>query len=142
MNRHDDLLDLVAMFRSFLKTIHQDWNKQGTTLNLTQCKALYYLSREGPQKLSSLAGLLGMTSAAVTGIADQLVQDGFVEKNRAENDRRVVHITITSEGLTFIDEMKNRQKEVIEGYFGILPEQDIRELKRIFGKLTDHTERK
>ena len=66
--------------------------------------------------LSTLVGLGGtatmgelsrstyQVSATMTGIIDRLVRDGFVERRRAETDRRSVVVAITSTGQELVDQ--------------------------------------
>lgn len=91
------LLEVTTMFGALLKGFSQKWNKLGAEYNLSfpQFKMLHFLNRTGPQKVSQLADTLGLTSAAITGITDRLLAEGYVERERAVKDRRVVFITIT-----------------------------------------------
>ena len=130
------------MFKTFLKGINKDWNKQGHELSMTHCKTLFSLSKGGPQKVSQLAGSLNFTSAAITGITDHLFAEGYVNKERAECDRRVVNITITKKGEEMINNLKENQHEVIGSYFKILPNEDLDHLRRIFRVLIKEIEKR
>lgn len=101
-------------------------------LNITQFKTLRTLSKNGPQNVSQIAAALGITSAAITGVTDQLIAEDYVNKERAKDDRRVVHITITQKGEATIKEVQERHQELMESYFKILPDEDIEHLRRIF----------
>ena len=123
------------MFRMFLKGVTQDWKKRGNKINLTQFKVLYILDNDGPQKVSQLAHALSISSAAVTGITDQLLTEGYVTKERCEQDRRVVFITLTDKGRTTVKEINNFQEVSLLSYFEMLEDDDVHHLKRILGKL-------
>ncbi|CAH1194948.1 putative HTH-type transcriptional regulator YusO [Paenibacillus auburnensis] len=135
MTERDDYFEISLLFKTFLKGVAQEWNKQGFRLSQTQFKALYVLSKEGPMMVSQLAAALDLTPAAVTGITDQLLADAYIQKERAEGDRRAVKITLTAEGKSIIKEVKDKQKEVMHSYFSILPEEDMDHLRRIFAVL-------
>lgn len=130
------------MFKSFLKGVSQDWNKQGYRLNMTQFKALSTLSKNGPQNVSQIAAALNISSAAITGITDQLIAEDFVQKERAKGDRRVVNITITQKGEAILKEVQERQQAVMESYFNILPDEEIEHLRRIFALLISDLEKR
>jgi DNA-binding MarR family transcriptional regulator len=130
------------MFHTFLKEISKDWNKHGYHLTLTQFKILYLLKLEGSKKVSQLAEVLSLTSSAVTGITDQLLKEGYIEKERAENDRRVVNISLSDKGYSTIEEKQKKQKEIMNTYFHMLAEEDIQHLKRIFTTLIDNVKKK
>ena len=54
--------------------------------------------RNGPLTMSQIAHLLGVTNAAVTGIADRLEQSGLVQRFQDATDRRVVGVQLTPAG--------------------------------------------
>ncbi|MGF7047362.1 DNA-binding MarR family transcriptional regulator [Paenibacillus sp. DS2015] len=135
MTENEEFYEISSMFKTLLKGITQDWNKQGHELSITQCKTLYRLSQHGPQKVSQLASSLSFTSAAITGITDHLFAEGYVNKERAESDRRVVNITITKKGEEMVLGLRENQRELMGSYFKILPSEDIEHLRRIFTKL-------
>lgn len=142
MDKNEDLYEISSMFKTFLKGVNKDWNKQGHELSMTQCKTLFSLSKGGPQKVSQLAGSLNFTSAAITGITDHLFAEGYVNKERAECDRRVVNITITKKGEEMINNLKENHQEVIGSYFKLLPNEDLDHLRRIFGVLIKEIEKR
>lgn len=135
------LFEVTSMFRTLLKRISQEWGNKGYCLSLPQFKALYMLSKDGPQKVSQLALALSITPAAVTGITDKLLAEGYVERERAEVDRRVVFISITKKGEELIQETRAGQSETISSFFNILPEEDIQHLRRIFAEMLSNMDK-
>lgn len=137
MVKKEELFEVTSMFRTLLKSISQEWNKRGRENNLSfpQYKMLYILDMSGTQKVSQLAECLGITPAAITGITDKLLTEGYVKRERAENDRRVVNISITELGKDIIRQVNENQKEMIDGMFNQLREEDLQHLRRIFGLL-------
>ncbi|GJM83028.1 MarR family transcriptional regulator [Paenibacillus timonensis] len=135
MVKKEELFEVTSMFRTLIKAITQEWNKRGGDFNLSfpQYKMLYMLNATGTHTVSQLAEGLGITSAAITGITDRLVTEGFVNRERGENDRRVVNISITDRGREIISQVTERQKEMLEGIFDQLQEEDLQHLRRIFG---------
>jgi hypothetical protein len=53
--------------------------------------------------LSSLAAQLGMTTAAVTNVADSMEKLGFAKRLLKQGDRRVVMISLTPRGISFAE---------------------------------------
>lgn len=142
MNENEELLQVTSKFRTFLNEISKDWNKHGYQLTLTQSKILYLLKLKGSQKVSGLAALLGLTSSALTGLTDQLLKEKFIKKERAENDRRVVDISLTTKGYTAIEEIQKNKKQLMDKYFYELELEDIQHLKRIFTTLIDNVRKR
>lgn len=135
MDRSNELFEVTSMFQTFMKAISSDFKKKSKNMNLNQFKVLFILDNSGSQKVSDLAQALGISSAAVTGITDQLVSEEYVEKQRCEMDRRIVYINITEEGKKKTNRIREIQKETLQTYFNVLPDDEIHHLKRIFARL-------
>jgi len=104
-------------------------------LSFPQFQILYCLNQRGPLKVSELADALNLTSAAITGLADKLSSHSYVERERATDDRRVVYIKITDDGVHAIDSVKETYREMIERLFDQLSKEDIQHLRRIFAQM-------
>lgn len=63
-------------------------------LGINEMRALSILLREGPRTAGQLGAGLHLTSGAVTGVVDRLVQRGFVRRSHDEQDRRRVVIEV------------------------------------------------
>ncbi|MFS0782560.1 MarR family winged helix-turn-helix transcriptional regulator [Bacillus sp. 1P06AnD] len=138
MGANEELFEVTSMFQTFLKGISQNWKKEGYSISINQFKVLRILATEGPQKVSELANILCLSSAAITGVTDQLDLDGYVHKERCSQDRRAVIITITETGKSMDESIVNSQSGMFQSYFQILSRQDIQHLKRIFSMLNSN----
>ncbi|WP_042167221.1 MarR family winged helix-turn-helix transcriptional regulator [Paenibacillus gorillae] len=142
MDRSAELIAFSGQFRSVLRSINQEWNKRMThNLSYTQFKMMFRLHLEGRLKVSELADSMGITSGAITGVADKLVAEDYVVRERATDDRRVVYIEITPKGKLMIEELLDSQSETILSLFTSLPDEDIQHLKRIFAQLIANIEK-
>ncbi|MDF2718722.1 MAG: transcriptional regulator, MarR family [Paenibacillus sp.] len=127
------LLELSSMFRSLVKKMTNEWKRRmGDGFSMTQFRTLYVLNSRGPQKAADLAEILCVTSGAITGLADKLILKQLLERQRSEDDRRVVYLSITDKGKEMLDGLLEKQKETISLFFEGLPKEDIDHLKRIF----------
>lgn len=61
------------------------------------------VNKNGKLTLSGLAGKLGITTAATTGIADSMENLGFARRVVDPSDRRVVLLELTSRGSIFAE---------------------------------------
>jgi DNA-binding MarR family transcriptional regulator len=59
--------------------------------------------QEKPVKLADLAERADVTRATMTGLVDTLERDGFVRREEAPEDRRMVFVRLTAHGRTFLD---------------------------------------
>ncbi len=55
------------------------------------------------KRLSELAGVVGLSSAGITGIADQLEEKGLAVRVVKRQDRRSIYLALTPEGARFVN---------------------------------------
>ena len=65
-----------------------------------------YIHRKGPQNLSTLASMTGVTKPSITAIVDNLEKQGLVKRVRDENDRRKTAISLTPAALEKMDKFE------------------------------------
>ncbi len=79
--------------------------KRGGIHTLNQLLILSHLRNGGLQPISRFVEKLGLTSSAITGIADGLEKCRLIERVRTGNDRRMVYLQITASGLRLLNSM-------------------------------------
>jgi MarR family transcriptional regulator, temperature-dependent positive regulator of motility len=67
-------------------------------LPIQEAVTVQFIGRLEPISMSELAASLGMLPNTMTGIVDRLVQRGYAERHRADNDRRIVMVKLTPKG--------------------------------------------
>jgi DNA-binding MarR family transcriptional regulator len=68
----------------------------GTTV--THCTVLTALGRSGPVPLAELSRRIGFDKSWTSRAVDHLVEEGLVTKVPSETDRRMVHLSLSAEG--------------------------------------------
>ena len=114
------LLDLQSLFR--YRVTHTD-------LTLPQILLLSSISSEGTE-MSSLSKKMGVDNSTMTRLISILIRNGWVEKFKGENDKRVVYVKITVKGEIIRQEIDNKINDFgLEIINTINPEDrnDIRE---------------
>ncbi|MDF2725049.1 MAG: transcriptional regulator, MarR family [Paenibacillus sp.] len=135
---NNQLLNISSSFRRLLRRASHEWNKRmGDTFSYTQFRLLCRLYMNGSQKAADLADSVGVTSGAVTGLADKLIEKRLIERQRSEEDRRVVYLHLTELGATTVANLLEKQKETISSLFQGLSSEDIGHLERIFALMLD-----
>ena len=61
-------------------------------------KVIKVLAQQGPCIMRQIAEHLGLAMSTATGIVDRLVQKGLVDRERSEEDRRIVQVKLTDGG--------------------------------------------
>ncbi|EJE52733.1 transcriptional regulator [Acidovorax sp. CF316] len=110
-----------------------------TTLPRFDLMAQLERSPEG-LKMKDLSRRMMVTSGNVTGITDQLVAEGLVERVEVEGDRRAYCVRLTPQGRAQFNEMARQHEQWIVEAFASLGERDIATLHRLLGKVKEHTQ--
>ncbi len=91
-------------------------------------------------KMNELSRRMMVTGGNVTGITDQLVTEGLVERVVVEGDRRAYRVRLTPKGRKLFNDMAQQHEQWIVEAFAALSEKDIATLHRLLGKVKDHTQ--
>lgn len=67
-------------------------------LSLQELRLIEYLGDHGSRIMRELAEFLLLAVNSVTTTVDNLVKKGFVQRQRSEEDRRIVRVELTSAG--------------------------------------------
>ena len=114
------LLDLQSLFR---------YRVTNADLTLPQILLLSSISSEGTD-MSSLSKQMGVDNSTMTRLIGILIRNGWVEKFKGENDKRVVYVKITVKGEIIRQEIDDKINDFgLEIINTINPEDrnDIRE---------------
>ncbi|GKU75612.1 hypothetical protein L3i20_v200090 [Paenibacillus sp. L3-i20] len=112
---------LDEAFREVRKLILAEWNRTNKqALGMSHGRMLINLHEAGPQKSTSLAENLSITNGAITGVADRLIELGYVTRERSEQDRRAVVLKLTENGEAMVQSMlKVREKVMLKLFHGL-----------------------
>ena len=91
-------------------------------------------------KMKELSRRMMVTSGNITGITDQLVAEGLVERMDVEGDRRAYLVRLTPQGREQFNAMARQHEQWIVEAFATLGERDIATLYRLPGKVKEHTQ--
>ena len=89
-------------------------------------------------KMNELSRRMMVTGGNVTGITDQLVTEGLVERMDVEGDRRAYRVRLTARGRKTFDEMARQHEGWIVQSFGGLSSREVDTLHKLLGKVKQH----
>jgi DNA-binding MarR family transcriptional regulator len=89
-------------------------------------------------KMNELSRRMMVTGGNVTGITDQLVAEGLVDRVDVAGDRRAYRVRLTAKGHKLFHEMAREHESWIVEAFAGLSEKDVATLHRLLGKVKDH----
>lgn len=91
-------------------------------------------------KMNELSRRMMVTGGNVTGITDQLVTEGLVERVDVEGDRRAYRVRLTGKGRALFREMAREHERWIVEAFGGLGERDLTALHKLLGKVKEQAQ--
>jgi len=101
-----DLEQVLGLFRSLV---------QPSALSMTAGATLSTLERNGPCRLTALAGREGVTQPAMTQLVSRLQDAGLVSREADPTDGRVVQVSITDAGKTMLARRRARRADGLAG---------------------------
>ena len=84
------------------------YGQGGEPLDIALADALTLICQKGPLRMGELAELMHITPASTTRAVGCLVDKGFVERVRAEDDQRSIVVMATMEGRERYGEIARR----------------------------------
>jgi DNA-binding MarR family transcriptional regulator len=104
-------------------------------LTPSQYNILRILRGEGqPLPILEIADRMVTVVPGITGLIDRLEEAGFVERQRCENDRRVVYVAPCKKALQLLAELDEPVMRLHKELMGHLSEAELRELIRLLEK--------
>jgi DNA-binding MarR family transcriptional regulator len=90
-------------------------------------------------RMNELSRRMMVTGGNVTGITDQLVTEGLVERADVEGDRRAYRVRLTTRGRKQFHEMAHAHEQWIVTAFDSLSEREVATLYKLLGKVKEHS---
>jgi DNA-binding MarR family transcriptional regulator len=130
-------LNLIQSYEAVAAGL-EDTLERARGLSLAEHEVLVRLAEAegGRLRMLDLTNLVLLSKSGVTRLIDRMQQEGLVERQACETDRRVVYAAITSKGQRVLREATPAFLEGIERYFSHhLSDADVRALRRVLRKL-------
>jgi len=96
----------------------------------------------GGLRMGDISQLLMVTNGNITGIIDQLAQEGLVERKTDPNDRRAFVVKLTPAGMTAFEEMAALHRDWVVDLMDGLTDDEQHELQNLLTKLRDSMQEK
>ena len=91
-----------------------------TGIQEAKFRLLHILESEGSQSMTELCNQMFITKPYMTRLVDTLVSEGLVERHPDGKDRRVINISMTGEGMeylqTMLKELRDHMKSFLSGF--------------------------
>ena len=132
-------LRLLTCTQLIEKQVRNELRSQFTT-TLPRFDLMSQLERS-PEglKMNELSRRMMVTGGNVTGITDQLVTEGLVERINVEGDRRAWRVRLTARGRKTFNDMAQQHEGWIVDAFSGLTTKEIAQLHKLLGKVKQHS---
>ena len=89
------------------------------------------------RNMSTIAGKLWITMGSLTIAMNGLVRKGYVVRERGEEDKRVVYITLTEKGKKAYAKHRDFHNDMISSMVGMVSEQELKLITDSLYRLED-----
>lgn len=126
-----DRLDQImpVFLREFAR--HQAAELYKGKITMPQFLTLVFINGQGQTRMTDLARFMHVTTAAVTGTVDRLVNSGYCARVFEPNDRRIIKVKLTSKGVELIKRIKEKKRRMIIDIFGRISQKEREDYLRI-----------
>lgn len=105
---------LLAVSARSLAAVDED-------VTLPQYRALVVLGQHGPRRPVDLAAALTVTPSTATRMCDRLVTKSLVVRDRSDNDRRAVTVSLSQAGQDLVREVTARRRAELRALLDPMP---------------------
>lgn len=117
----------VRVLRALRRIIHSVdlYSKQlATTARVTapQLVCLMHVVNNGPVSATAIGREVHLSPSTVVGILDRLEEKGLVERQRSREDRRIVRVTATRDGVELAQKAPSPLQQTLANSLNELPE--------------------
>ncbi|HLH85540.1 MAG TPA: MarR family winged helix-turn-helix transcriptional regulator [Thermoplasmataceae archaeon] len=125
----------TRLFLEWRRSIER--NLGSNSIKPVEIKILKVLEERGETPVAVIADRVGVTSPWVTASVNRLVQKGLARKIRSESDKRVTRVSITPNGIVYLNRMKEFYTSIIRNAFDSLTEEERKSLTRVLIKIEE-----
>lgn len=109
---------LMQTSKAIQERIRDDMSQK--KLSITEFSVLEVLYYQGKQTIQQIGNRILISSGSMTYVIDKLEQKGIIKRNDCREDRRVIHITLTAEGLELMEKIMPNYQDMADSFFGDL----------------------
>lgn len=118
---------ITATASRFARIITQTSN---ISISAVSMRALGYITRNGPQRISYLASYESISQPAMTSAVNRLAEDGLVIRQPDPADARAQLVAITEEGREILDGYRQQVTAILQPKLEALSSDDYETIQR------------
>jgi MarR family 2-MHQ and catechol resistance regulon transcriptional repressor len=109
-------------------------------INITEFSVLEVLYLKGKQTIQQIGKSILISSGSMTYVIDKLEQKGLIIRIDCPDDRRVIHVCLTVEGMSLMEKIMPKHRDLINNMFGDLTDQDSQKMVNLLKKVGKRVE--
>ena len=131
METENESIRITRLFQEIMQLIRHNMSKMSddSGMSAPQGMVLMLLSKHKKMKITELSSKLFLSNSTVSGIVDRLEKQSMVIRERSEDDKRVVYVSISPK---YEDCHKNFHEKLEKNIEKSLSTADPEELHKIF----------
>ncbi|MBN2453189.1 MAG: MarR family transcriptional regulator [Candidatus Omnitrophica bacterium] len=126
---------MPVIMKDFMK--HQAAVFYKMDVTMPQFFVMEHISRCGDCRMGELAKFINVTTAAMTGLIDRVVRDGYVSRFSDPKDRRIVKVKLTPKGAKVVGEAMKHRREAAIRMFSMISQEDREQYLKILTRIKD-----
>lgn len=115
----------------------KEYQKKSSGLNYLQLHALEKIYEEKSMKTLEISKVMSISPSTLIGVLDELENQGFIARQRQQEDKRVVLVTATLAGEAVVKKHFDEDKLFLENLLKKLDDEEKKNIKSLLGKMTD-----
>jgi len=134
-------MENLIEFDSLLQELIKDNNNQlkglfnGRLVTQTQYFLLKLMATHDRCKAADIAHIFNISPSAATTIIDRLYKNGWVERDRSNQDRRIVWLRLTEHGEKLLADIEARRLQLLLQQFDHITEEEAAVVCSVFKKI-------
>jgi len=104
-------------------------------LTIDQYQIMCVLHQRGQCTSTDLAAVFKVVKSSITAIINRLVDHGYVERTPAEEDRRVIELSLTEEGQMVYEQVDKQVQDIVSSYLIHFNETEVETFIGTYEKL-------
>lgn len=105
-------------------------------LSITEFSVLEVLYNKGKQTIQLIGNSILISSGSMTYVIDKLEQRGLLNRSACPDDRRVIHVTLTDEGIDLMKEIMPKHQELVDYMLGSLNDDEAEIMVKLLKKIS------
>lgn len=132
----DELTTYVGLLANLFEVAEQSASDMAN-LSKQECRVISVVGRRQPLIMREIAEGAGLSVTNTTGIVEKLVRKGYAQRERSEQDRRIVCIRLTDDGTRIYHLEVENYRSVSAAILAALGEDERAEMLRMMRKVAE-----